>query len=94
MFLREAVIALLAGTLKEEALRLSDDKVKGTTQTLSVCRPAPARSGSIPIVYRKIKRPDFAGVFYSGAGEGNRTLVSSLGSWCSAIELHPQTVYK
>ena len=24
------------------------------------------------------------------AGEGNRTLVSSLGSWRSAIELHPQ----
>ncbi len=23
------------------------------------------------------------------AGGGNRTLVSSLGSWCSAIELHP-----
>ena len=26
----------------------------------------------------------------SGAGEGNRTLVVSLGSFCSAIELHPQ----
>jgi hypothetical protein len=25
------------------------------------------------------------------AGEGNRTLVSSLGSWRSTIELHPQT---
>ena len=25
----------------------------------------------------------------SGAGEGNRTLVVSLGSFCSAIELHP-----
>ena len=25
-----------------------------------------------------------------GAGEGNRTLVFSLGSWCSAIELHPR----
>jgi hypothetical protein len=25
----------------------------------------------------------------NGAGEGNRTLVSSLGSWRSAIELHP-----
>jgi hypothetical protein len=24
-----------------------------------------------------------------GAGEGNRTLVVSLGSFCSAIELHP-----
>ncbi len=27
----------------------------------------------------------------TGAGEGNRTLVLSLGSSCSAIELHPQT---
>lgn len=27
-----------------------------------------------------------------GAGEGNRTLVVSLGSFCSAIELHPQGV--
>lgn len=25
----------------------------------------------------------------NGAGEGNRTLASSLGSWRSAIELHP-----
>jgi hypothetical protein len=25
----------------------------------------------------------------AGAGEGNRTLVVSLGSFCSAIELHP-----
>ena len=26
----------------------------------------------------------------NGAGEGNRTLVVSLGSFCSTIELHPQ----
>ena len=26
----------------------------------------------------------------SGAGEGNRTLVVSLGSYCSTIELHPR----
>jgi hypothetical protein len=25
-----------------------------------------------------------------GAGEGNRTLVVSLGSFCSTIELHPR----
>ena len=30
------------------------------------------------------------GVKRSGAGEGNRTLVSSLGSLRSTIELHPQ----
>ena len=27
---------------------------------------------------------------YSGAGDGNRTRVSSLEGWCSTIELHPQ----
>ncbi len=27
-----------------------------------------------------------------GAGEGNRTLASSLGSWRSAIELHPHAL--
>lgn len=37
----------------------------------------------------------FSGLLFSvsspldGAGEGNRTLVVSLGSFCSAIELHP-----
>ena len=29
-------------------------------------------------------------VVKAGAGEGNRTLVSSLEGWCSTIELHPQ----
>ena len=29
-------------------------------------------------------------LIFSGAGEGNRTLVVSLGSFCSAIELHPR----
>ena len=40
--------------------------------------------------------PGFAGgrngaqfVLTCGAGEGNRTLVSSLEGWCSTIELHP-----
>src|SRR5690606_36241589 len=28
----------------------------------------------------------------NGAGEGNRTLVVSLGSFCSTIELHPRAV--
>ena len=27
-----------------------------------------------------------------GAGDGNRTRVSSLEGWCSTIELHPQTL--
>ncbi len=28
----------------------------------------------------------------TGAGEGNRTLVVSLGSFCSTIELHPRSM--
>ena len=30
---------------------------------------------------------------YHGAGDGNRTRVSSLEGWCSTIELHPQILY-
>ena len=30
---------------------------------------------------------------YNGAGDGNRTRVSSLEGWCSTIELHPQILY-
>ena len=29
-----------------------------------------------------------------GAGDGNRTRVSSLEGWCSTIELHPQLCYE
>ena len=44
------------------------------------------------------KRPRFASAFFepcevcsdAGAGDGNRTHVSSLEGWCSTIELHPQ----
>ena len=28
---------------------------------------------------------------YNGAGDGNRTRVSSLEGWCSTIELHPHS---
>ena len=31
------------------------------------------------------------GAIFVGAGDGNRTHVASLGSWGSAIELHPRT---
>src|SRR3546814_10008404 len=42
-----------------------------------------------------MRQPDFLLSFCCtekavGAGEGNRTLVVSLGSFCSAIELHPR----
>ncbi len=33
----------------------------------------------------------YAGNKGNGAGEGNRTLVVSLGSFCSTIELHPHS---
>src|SRR5690606_33040134 len=33
------------------------------------------------------------GTSLDGAGEGNRTLVVSLGSFCSAIELHPRAAH-
>ena len=29
-----------------------------------------------------------------GAGDGNRTRVTSLEGWCSAIELHPQVLHR
>ena len=32
-------------------------------------------------------------MFLHGAGDGNRTRVSSLEGWCSTIELHPQILY-
>jgi cellulose synthase/poly-beta-1,6-N-acetylglucosamine synthase-like glycosyltransferase len=38
-------------------------------------------------IYRRNRTPTMR---RSGAGEGNRTLVLSLGSFCSTIELHPQ----
>ncbi len=52
---------------------------------------AVAGSGSIPIT-RSEKRQvtGYSGDLPFGAGEGNRTLIASLGSWSSATELHPQ----
>ena len=37
-------------------------------------------------------KTDFS-LFFIGAGEGNRTLVVSLGSFCSTIELHPRSLH-
>ena len=34
--------------------------------------------------------PDFIGFLEDGAGDGNRTHVTSLEGWNSTIELHPQ----
>jgi hypothetical protein len=54
-----------------------------------------ALSGSIPFTLgyaKKINAPEGTFIFF-GEGEGNRTRVSSLGSWCSAIELHPHVFF-
>src|SRR3546814_11188890 len=48
----------------------------GTASRLSRAYPVPGSGFDFPLSI--------------GAGEGNRTLVVSLGSFCSAIELHPQ----
>src|SRR5690606_21896288 len=52
-------------------------------------RPPMRRS---PLTYRKSGQGDADGldIGETGAGEGNRTLVVSLGSFCSTIELHPR----
>ena len=53
-------------------------------------RAVTARKRYAPRIEGGIKREISAGL-KAGAGEGNRTLVFSLGSCCSTIELHPQT---
>ena len=41
------------------------------------------------VLFHNKKRQAFNACRFFGTGEGNRTLISSLGSWCSATELHP-----
>lgn len=41
------------------------------------------------VLFHNKKRQALNACRFFGAGEGNRTLISSLGSWCSATELHP-----
>ena len=43
------------------------------------------------LLRRQLLYPDEL-LAHVGAGDGNRTRVSSLEGWCSAIELHPQGV--
>ena len=50
-----------------------------------IFNPANVRSCSS----RRSLRFDSLFSIRTGAGEGNRTLISSLGSWCSATELRP-----
>ena len=40
-----------------------------------------------------MKQPTKRSAVLIGAGEGNRTLVLSLGSFRSTIELHPQSMF-
>ena len=39
---------------------------------------------------KEYKKRNRINSFFKGAGDGNRTHVSSLEGWCSTIELHPQ----
>ena len=41
------------------------------------------------LLRRQLLYPAELLVYISGAGDGNRTRVSSLEGWCSTIELHP-----
>src|SRR3546814_3438000 len=65
-------------------------------QTLSLHDALPilvrTEEGQKPSVFQGLYRQiGMFGEGASGAGEGNRTLVVSLGSCCSTIELHPRT---
>ena len=42
---------------------------------------------------KEYKKRNRINSFFKRAGDGNRTHVISLGSWSSAIELHPQQVW-
>src|SRR5204863_9681210 len=53
---------------------------------LRAARTAGLRNGRRRAAHRRAS----VSVLGDGAGEGNRTLVVSLGSFCSAIELHPR----
>ena len=39
---------------------------------------------------REMKKPPEGGLMLHGAGDGNRTRVTSLEGWSSTIELHPR----
>ena len=68
---------------------------------VGIISPEPSKAGQIyyfnqinTTIRRYLKiifYQDIMGEFV-GAGEGNRTLVVSLGSFCSAIELHPRKI--
>ena len=53
-------------------------------------RGAIVNAGHTAATYEETRAGIEAGAGEAGAGEGNRTLVVSLGSFCSTIELHPQ----
>ena len=65
---------------------------------LSLCPKESRRlffgEGGRSLRIRSFRRPGGSGVQQAssdvGAGDGNRTHVSSLEGWCSAIELHPR----
>ena len=74
----------------EDGGRLPHYRIKTMALYLAICSPAviimswPFPVGSLPPPQR-FELPDNI----LGAGDGNRTHVTSLGSWGSTIELHP-----
>src|SRR5579859_3908273 len=71
--------------------------VSDESSSLSIERESMARSWRNPVNRTRWggrgfvpPRRRFGASTAAGAGEGNRTLVVSLGSFCSAIELHPR----
>src|SRR5450830_207079 len=67
-----------------------------TSHSLTMMYGPPGRRNSRRIIRRIISRSGSkqAGERQeTGAGEGNRTLVVSLGSFCSTIELHPRSLH-
>src|SRR5437763_15460266 len=76
-----------AGELRRlpfDVLRL--DVNRTADRGLRAARTARLRNGRHRAAHRRAP----VSVLGGGAGEGNRTLVVSLGSFCSAIELHPR----
>ena len=85
---RENAQALRVAT----SYRAAFDGRRGVQFALRPKRACCQASGTMPRAPSKQARcRGISGTDEGGAGEGNRTLVVSLGSFCSAIELHPRS---
>ena len=86
--IKERLRRAVAGNARPRCIELFSSAVGGTgkmarqkgLEPLTYCLEG---SCSIQLSYWRM---------YVGAGDGNRTRVSSLEGWCSTIELHPQAL--